>query len=64
MTYVNVFILFDIKIMIFRLKFAINTFYNLYYDYLGIFTNFWPGFSKWNTPFYLEMEETIYKKSA
>ena len=36
---------------IFLLHKAINTFYNLYYDYRDIITMFRPGSYKWNTPF-------------
>ena len=42
---------FYIDIWIFILQNAINTFFNLYYDYWDLITKFWPGSSKWNTPF-------------
>ena len=35
----------------FLLQNAINTFYNLYYDYKDLITKSWPGSTKWNTPF-------------
>ena len=32
-------------------EFAINVFDNLYYNHCDLITKFWPGSTKWNTPF-------------
>ena len=42
---------FHTEIFIFLLQNAINMFYNLYYEYWDLITKFWPGSTKWNTPF-------------
>ena len=52
---------FYIEILISLLQNAINTFYNLYYDYWewDLFTNFWPGFKKCNTTFDYKIHMTL-----
>jgi len=51
-------VFFNIEIIIFLLQNAINTFYNkIYYDYWDLITNFWPGSTKWNTPFIKTISE-------
>ena len=46
--YVNVLIFY---IDNFLLQNAVIAFYNLYYDIWDLITKFWPGSTKWNTPF-------------
>ena len=38
---------FYIEPLIFLLKNALNTFYNIYYDYWDLISKFWPASSNW-----------------
>ena len=50
-----------IEILISLLQNAINTFYNLYYDYLDLITKFWPGTSNYTHPRNLKVVRTKIK---
>ena len=54
---------FYIEIFIFIVQNAIYTFYNLYCDNRDLITKFWPGSTKWNTPFTLKFIICILKNT-
>ena len=47
------------RIFCFLLQNAINSYFNLYYDYWDLITKIWPGSTKWNPPFRMNLLKVI-----
>ena len=60
-TYVHIVLIwfFFQRIFCFLLQNAINSYYNLYYDYWDLITKIWHGSTKWNPPFRMNLLKVI-----